>query len=310
MPRYEALLSVEVVHAYFHDPRRLRLRFRPDRDTDAWLARAGCVVRPGPNALQIFHDAETSAGVFAAPDVSPAELRFAAIADDPQFADFTADLPARMAPPPCFLGDATARADGAFPMAPAPLAWSRSGLGPASLDDTPPPLDADGKPTRPPLEAEPPPLGRWTGGGPRPHLVLRLPLPTAPKDAGRAYRLELASRSTTWKYILTGDWTDLEPQIVDTAAAFEFKAPAQEPLADGRTGLAIRSLTPIPLRERPDQRFQLRAGAAGAVLMDYLPGARPGVATLDPPASPPAPLVSEIYVARLLEPLRRSPSRS
>lgn len=260
MGGFQLLVSLEVAHAYFQEPRRLRLRFRPDAETQGWLDRTGCLTRQGPNALRVFFDTEArGGGAFPQRSDRLEELRFAVTAEDPMFASYTADLTPMEDEPACFLGGEAAAPGRSYPMAPAASAWSRE--------------------------------------GPRPHFTVRLPVPLTVADAGRAYRLELASRSTTWKYILTGDWADIEPCIVDAAGALAFHGPAAEPLADGRAGLMIRSKDPIPLMERPGQRLQLRAGPAGRVLIGRLPCARAGGLGLDPPDNPSG-VVSEIYVAR------------
>ncbi|GLQ87818.1 hypothetical protein [Dyella flagellata] len=116
-----------------------------------------------------------------------------------------------------------------------------------------------------------------------PWAIIALPIVTNGDFAawtsslGSAYRLRMHSRSTIWKYLLTGDWRGRALSIVDQRGEIAFSAPAQERLPNGQSALAVHSTTPIALRERPPQRFQLRdvTEAPERVLISRLPGATP-----------------------------------
>jgi hypothetical protein len=94
---------------------------------------------------------------------------------------------------------------------------------------------------------------------------------------GTPYRLHMQSRSTIWKYLLLGDWRGRVLSIVDQRGEVDFSAPAWERLPDGQYALAVHSTSPIALRERPPQRFQLRdvTDVTERVLIPRLPGAAP-----------------------------------
>jgi len=261
MPLYASLFRFEVIHDYFADPANLKLTFRPDAASADWIERTGCVMRAADNRLAVFFDCEARGG--SAAEREPAELVFDVVADDPLFIEFTAEWPPAVGGAPWFRGhDATADADGVWRL---------------------------GAPTR-------------AAAVMRQGVHMRLSLPVAgdAKAVGRRYRLDLASRSTAWKYILLDDWGEVAPVVVDPAGKIAFTPAAPEAIADGRSALAIVSSDPIPLSERPSQRFQLRAangGGAGALLIATLPAAAPGHLGLDAAAAPPR-MVSEIYVAR------------
>lgn len=264
MPRYARLLSVEVVHGYFHAAERLLLNFRPDDQTRAWLERAGCVVRGQENRLEVLFDSD-AVGARRPPAATgePAELRFGVTAEDPLFAEYTEGV-ALIGRQPITLTAEQARVedDGALRLAP-----------PAS------------------------PAPPWAG--PRAHLVISLPLAGDLADAGRRYRVRLSTRATRWKYVLLDDWGDLNPCVVDVRDGVAFGEARIEALADGRLRLTTVSDRALPLTERCDRQFQLRAGAEDgapeAVLIARLPGAAPGHLASAPDGDG---LVSEIYVAR------------
>ncbi|MBE1160686.1 hypothetical protein [Dyella acidiphila] len=94
---------------------------------------------------------------------------------------------------------------------------------------------------------------------------------------GTAYRLHLQSRSTIWKYLLVGDWRGRALSIVDQRGEVSFTTPAQQVLPNGQSALVVHSTSPIAMRERPPQRFQLRdvTDTPGRVLISRLPGAAP-----------------------------------
>jgi hypothetical protein len=94
---------------------------------------------------------------------------------------------------------------------------------------------------------------------------------------GKTYRLRMHARSTIWKYLLTGDWGGRILSIVDQRGKVGFTIPTQERLANGQRALAAHSTSPIALRERPLQCFQLCdiTRASAPVLVRRLPDATP-----------------------------------
>ncbi|GGY13793.1 hypothetical protein [Paludibacterium paludis] len=85
--------------------------------------------------------------------------------------------------------------------------------------------------------------------------------------------LTLPVRATLWKYLLIGEWgTDLK--IEDQEGSIAFGGACSEILPGGARAVAIRSLAPIPLQERPPYRFELRRRER--VVVPRLPMAAPG----------------------------------
>jgi len=261
MSGYDTLFTLDVLHPYFSDAARLRLRFQPDAATRAWLERTGCIVRTSSNQLRVHYEtARDGPRREVADGDGPVDLRFAVRAVDPRFGQYTDGLPP-MSEPPLTLwgGDAAKDGDGwrMKPSAKRVLVW---------------------------------PEGR------RPDFVVALPVDTKAIDARRAYNVPLQSRATLWKYLLLGDWNGSLPQVVDPDKAMRFEPGPDEVLADGRTAKVIRAADPIPLAERFDQRFELHAGGKpGRVIVKRLPV--PGAANLSrDPAG--ASFISEIFVQR------------
>lgn len=116
---------------------------------------------------------------------------------------------------------------------------------------------------------------------------------------GMAWTLNIAARSTIWKYWLLGDWRDRELTLVDLTGQIEFAPPMSEALPDGRVATVIRSRTPIALRERPPHRFQLRdaRSSPAKVLVPRMPIARPDGLGREWQSGD-THLVSEIFVSR------------
>jgi len=283
MQAFPLLFALEVVHGYFADPRRCRLSFQPDAASADWLARAGAVIRPLNNALQVYY----AAGDGRPPRAQTGEataLNFAVRALDPLFGLYT---------------DGLAATDGIAPGSAPALVFDSAGAiqdgagGAWLMGPSPPPAPA--------------PAGN--GLNVRPDFQVTLRLAGDLSDAGRLYRVALSSRATVWKYLLTGDWAEDRPCAVDASpangaapakATFDPPGPA-ETLADGRPALAIRSTAPIPLAERPGRRIELwsrtEAGGQDRVLIRSLPAAAAANLALEDPADP-ASLVCEIFVSR------------
>lgn len=112
----------------------------------------------------------------------------------------------------------------------------------------------------------------------------------------RQQRLQLAARRTIWKYLLLGDWSGQQPELHDPLGLVQFEAATPLALGDGRSALAIRSGSALPLAERAVPRFQLRDANAHPprLLMARLPVAAPGGLQREPDGTP----VSEIFVSR------------
>ena len=300
LANYPPLFELEVVHGYFASPRNCRLGFEPDAAAAAWIKRTGCVVRSAANLLKVFY--ETSPGGGRPPLArtgAPVELTFTVRAADPLFSLYTAAFD------PLFNlrgGDSSSTAAGqdlpVFDTAAARKADDGAWTLDATWNTGPfPPSGTEG------LTAGRNVLRAF-------QVVVRLSGDL--KDAGKRYRLLLPSRAMVWKYLVVGEW-GLEPFVADAATdatsppaaasdlvTFDRVEPA-ETLADGRKVVAFRSTTPIPLRDRPSRRFELRGRGddanAARLLIKSLPVGDAANLALEDPADPTT-LVCEIFVSR------------
>ncbi len=269
MGDYSLLFGLEVIHPYFSDPARLRLRFEPDEASAAWLTKAGCVTRVWSHRIEVHHETKRDLPRRLADMGQADDLRFAVHALDPRFAQYTHDQTQMHEPPLTFWGGDASRRDADWRMHP--------GTDHAHF---------------------------WTAPTPRPDLVAVIPVAGEPAAEPRRYSLALRSRATIWKYLLLGPWDDVEPYIEDPDRAFAFAAAPDEALADGRIAKVLCSQKPIPLSERFAQKFELRArepgDGPGRSLIKRLPVPHP--ASLAGRRSD-STLVSEIYVQPTLKPL-------
>ncbi|RVT49753.1 hypothetical protein [Rubrivivax albus] len=261
MSDYRMLCSLEVIHEFYASPSRTGLQFVPSPDASAWLRRTGSFFRASGGRLDLF----APPGVLD--DASSVALTFSVQAADPLFVNVT----------PALTGDG---------------GLARFDSGEAELDTG---------------------TGRWllgtaatgitamTGGEHQPvaalpafEVVLRL---TGHEDESRRnFALRLHSRVTFWKYVLVGGWAVQQPMVVDLDQMTEFGIAEEVLSADRTPALAICSLSPLPLQEHSNRRFQLR-NAAGAVLVQRLPTASASSLVRESIAGRPA-LVSEIFVHR------------
>ncbi len=237
MQRYRPFATVDVRHDYFADGSARHLVFQPHADTSAFLRRFDMVLRADGCSLSISVAESKLQGIWSE-RMDGNEPR--ALCFDVRCTDATCTYytEAVTVPP-------RAQDDGALPA---------------------------------PLLAVPP-----TPAAPLAIVALRLDA-TGSNDfngwtaaMGVSYRLSMQSRSTIWKYLLTGDWRGRALSVVDQRGEMTFTVPAQERLSNGQYALAVHSAKPIALRERPSQRFQLRdvTEVPERVLISRLPGATP-----------------------------------
>jgi hypothetical protein len=254
--------SVEIVHTYYADPSRCRLRFEPSPEARDWIRRSGATVRASANTWQVFATAA----------LGPAVLDIGVFADDAEFSRCTDGLSASGLPP-ARVDSANARFDAASG------AWV---LGEPVV------LPGVVHPRRASVQA--------------PAFVVTLRLAGGRSDAPRRYLVALAARRTVWKYLLLGGWAPERPYVVDLDRAVEFEPATPDPVAGGEPALAIRSTVPLALQERSTRRFQLRGrpdhpDQGDRLLIQRLPAANAVQLGFDTRGNPPA-LVSEIYVQR------------
>lgn len=237
MQRYRLFAAVDVRHDYFADGSARHLVFQPDADALAFLRRFDMLLRADGRSLTISVPESQLQGIWSERTDG----------DEPRMLQFEVHST-----------DAS-------------CAYYTAAV------STPSQVEDDG--------ALPAPLKAAPATAAAPLAIVALPLDTAgSKDfaawtstLGASYRLRMHSRSTIWKYLLTGDWRGRALSIVDQRGEVAFTAPAQERLSNGQYALAVHSTTPIALRERPSQRFQLRdvTDAPERVLISRLPGATP-----------------------------------
>jgi hypothetical protein len=247
--QYLPFASVDVRHDYFADGRARHLLFQPHAETRAFLRRFDMLLRADGHSLTI----------------SVAEAQLAGIWSE-RMDDGKPPEPPKPAEPPkprVFRFDVRST-DTA-------CAYYTGAV------DAPSQAQDDG--------ALPVPLQTVPANAAAPWATLALPLNAAGHDdfaawtssLGTAYRLCMQSRSTIWKYLLTGDWRGRALSVVDQRGEVTFTAPAPERLPNGQSALAVHSNAPIALRERPPQRFQLRdvTDDPERILISRLPGATP-----------------------------------
>lgn len=264
--RWSPLLEVTVGHAYFADGLAQGLSLEPSADTVEWLRAHDCVTRQRGSGFLV------AAPGGAALDAS-VSLAWCVRSQD-------TGLHA------CTEGLATA---------PGELLVLRPG---SAADD---PLRLHAGPVAGPADHWPatwPSVTKHLSVSNRRHMplmLLDLPVPERPVH----YRAQLAARATVWRYWLLGDWSEDPLQVVDPTQQIRFTDPQPEQLVDGRMVLSSRSESGIELRQRSDERFQLRSRSAAAerVLVKRLPVAGADHFARETIHGVPA-LVSEIYVHR------------
>lgn len=87
------------------------------------------------------------------------------------------------------------------------------------------------------------------------------------------YYIKFRARETFWKYYLLDNMTKEKSHIVDLNNETEFEDTGQASLPGNRIALTFRSKKKVPLRERSENRFQLRVKDpnGGKVLIRRLP---------------------------------------
>lgn len=258
---YRLLAEVAIEHDYFADGRGRHMLFGPCPRTAVFLQRFRVLVRSDGASLSLFAEAVKLPLIWSERKSAAAEgvLHFDVHSADPACACYTA--------PVASTGSTAPAAPGGPGAQPVPLLEPPAGrIG--VLTTLAVPLDPSGG-------AE---LANWTAA------------------LGARYRLRLQSRSTTWKYLLIGAASGRRLSILDQRGEVSFSEPATESLPGGREALAVRSQSPIALRERPAERFELRdvTRSPERVLIPRLPGARPQRLWREPDAG--SSFVSEIFI--------------
>lgn len=286
MADYQPLFSIEADHAYFEGEACRGLQLRPTPASAALLANTGCLLRPLRHGVAVAYDRDAADAVrlqIRDPH-APLCLDFLGSMQDARFPLYT-DLPGPAGTLLMFDSDAARRED-------AGGRWRLHAQTHVSAADVVP-LDA-------------PPASELLTRRERlvpPRLAVRVRVSEEDLDlaepGGKRYLMRFQARATVWKYYVVGDWAQDEIHIVDMQHETGFDAAVPEPLPDGRTALAVRSLSRIALQERPAHRFQLRgrSGNTERVLVKRLPVAGSSPWSVETIRGEPTP-VSEIYVHR------------
>jgi hypothetical protein len=286
------LFSVNVRHSFFGAGACRGLSLLPTPATAALLQRAGCIVRQADASVSVFHDDSVLGTLFQrVRDAGSLEYHFHARSTDAWFASYTEGLQRDAASMLFFDSAAAAPADD--------QGLRRLHAGEFAGSNHRVPVDT-------------PALQRGLSAQDRlapPAFVLRIAVNDVPGAADAAtwaaaqtnqrYEVQLQTRATRWRYYLPADWAGHAPHVVDLAGQAQFGPATTVHLDNGRQALSIRSLAPIPLADRPVQRFQLRTGPppSDGILIKRLPVASTDqlhMETIDGVHT----LVSEIYVNR------------
>lgn len=235
--RYRSFATVDALHGYFADGCARHLQFSPRTETAAFLRRFDLPVRADGRTLTVGISESQLAGIWSE-----------RLEDGvPRLLRFDV----RSADPGAFYYTDAVTAS---------VQTQSDSARPVPLEEAPPTAAA-------PLTTMALPLDPSGSGD----------FATWVDALGTQYCLRLNSRRTIWKYLLTGDWRQRTLSIVDQRGEVSFTPPAAERLPDGQEAWVARSMVPIALQERPQQRFQLRdiTDSPERILISRLPGAQP-----------------------------------
>jgi hypothetical protein len=287
MGQFLPLFSIEVEHSYFAGGVCTALQLAPSAKASELLSRARCLVRPTASGVTVACD---SAAIpilrDACRDVDdPLRVEFFARTRDDQFANYT-DAGTVAADSLLHFDSDAATFNGSD---------QRWRLAATRRAHALPGRELNSK--RQVMNA----VQRL----PAPAFSIAITVTAADVDAVdrgcKSYICALAARETIWKYYLFGEWAEVAEDllVVDLGQSFQFEAAVAEQLSNGQLACVVRSAGKIPLRNRSDQRFQLRLrnGSTDKVLVKRLPVPSATGLSRDFVAGAPT-LVSEIYVHR------------
>ncbi len=270
LERWTPAFTLEARHAYFGDAPCPAIAFEPVDDTSERLANLGLLCRHGPGTLAAFRSDRMTAD-------DPVDLTFRIVTTVPTFANYTrldgADARTTLWFDTASAGSTDAAGDRRLHAEDRVSATDRVALDAAALKGIVTPRD---------LAA--PPLG-----------FVRVRMPPSPATS-TTWFIAFDARTTVWKYYVLGA-ADAVPTIRDADGAIEFEPAAPTVLPGNRRAVVLRSKIPIPLRERPTQRFQLRVATptGDRVLVKRLALASPNLLGKDTVDGREV-TVSEIYV--------------
>jgi hypothetical protein len=262
---FRRFFDISVSHSFFGDAICRRLKWVPTAAAWQTMDNTGMLFRTIEGGMAVYWDTcrkQAMALLAAQADNHVSGLVFKAYAGDPVFKLYT-DYPQTGAEDLLFLGTDHTGSD-------------RSGV----IRLHPKPLISDQEMV--PLDK----LHEWgvlnrNDRGTPPVLVVRInPVggdesPMDPKGAirQRHYRINFDSRRTYWKYYVLGPPATQAVFIVDPDRQCNFDRAPIDPIVGDRPAAAFISSAPIPLREIPVARFQLKiaSGKREKIIIQRLP---------------------------------------
>lgn len=288
MGHYLPLFSVEIEHSFFHDGCCQGIEFVPVPKTAIMIDNAGLLTRKIVNGIQVFYDRNyvDSLCAHVADANESLGLMFKVFSRDNLFINYTE--------PPVLREDAILYVDS--------LNFAGGGDSKVRLHQEEHVGDADFEKLGSPLFED---VLSPTDHLVRPLMMVNIRLKAdetgllseQSSATPKTYLVSFRARETIWKYYLLGEMAKEGLYIVDLDNGIEFEMGGVETLTDNRPALTFRSKTLIPMRERPDCRFQLREknSGTGKVVIRRLPVASPsqiGRETIRGVESP----VSEMFI--------------
>lgn len=270
LERWAPAFTLEARHAYFGDAPCPAIAFEPADDTSERLANLGLLCRHGAGTLAAFRSDRIAAD-------DAVDLTFRILSTAATFANYTrldgADARTTLWFDTASAGSTDAAGGRRLHGAERVSVEDRVALDVPALSGVVTPRDFAA-----------PPLG---------FVRVRMPASPAPSTT---WFIAFDARTTLWKYYVLGA-SEAVPTIRDADGEIEFEPAAPTVLPGNRRAVVLRSKIPIPLRERPTQRFQLRVATptGDRVLVKRLALASPdrlGKDTVDGREV----TVSEIYV--------------
>ena len=262
---FRRFFDISVSHSFFGDAICRRLKWVPTAATWHTMDNTGMLFRTLAGGMAVYCDTrrEQAMALFAAQaDTHASGLVFKAYAGDPFFKLYT-DYPQTGAEDLLYLDTDHSGRDpsGVIRLHPKPLVSEQEMV---PLDK----LYGQGVLTR-------------NDRGTPPVLVVRInPVggdasPMDPKGAirQRRYRINFDSRRTYWKYYVLGPPATQAVFIVDPDRQWNFDPAPGDPIVGDRPAAAFISSAPIPWREIPAARFQLKivSGQREKIIIQRLP---------------------------------------
>ena len=268
MGSYLPLFSIAVEHQFFLDGVCTGLDFIPTPHSEKILKRVGMLTRHTRNGIRVFYDEQRTEALqllIADPD-EPLCFGFKVVSRDPAFVNYTI--------PTVLLDDAILYFDSRRAKKEEKTGKVRLHAGASVSEKNFKKLNA------PVLEGL---IGKREQVV-KPHFLINIWIERKHTSAKKPpakdieiipidYYLTFKARQTYWKYYLLGEIAKSNPYIADLNDQTEFEAIGHISLPNEKIALTFRSKEPIPLQEKFDQRFQLRANGTreGKVLMKRLP---------------------------------------